>query len=457
MVRVDPYHQSIVPPQSLSRREFLGNLVTAATSPFALGLTDLFQLDKVFASGPSGFTIQSDYTVSPIVRSPKPIVILWMQGGGSQLETADLKPEAPDGIRGYYAPINSPALLNEGILISEKLPELARLIPEGCLIRTLHHETTCHNNATSAVLTGNPNLQNRGSVFFEPPTVDPFYVQVMKFRRSRNSPGLKIALGMNSNNERMPYGAVSSTNQNCHFIQCDFPRNSYDPLQDLAQTPREVNQARELLLSQVGRQDLQGSALVAYDQARADALEILHGPPGAAFNLNQEAGCIREEFGINPFGNSALTACRLVESGVPFVFLNDGFYDDHYDLKRNLDLRLPRFSKGAAALMRRLKDTAIIYWGTEFGRTPRLYPSRSSRYEAGREHWQKSFCGFLIGPGIRAGKIGRTNRTGTEIAEFPVEATLMPTTILRAAGYEATSIRTGERLPYLSEVIRAAA
>src|SRR6266850_2544873 len=129
-------------PGTLSRRAFVRSGLTGL---FSLGLADLLRLESRAA----------------VSRSPKSILVLWLWGGPSHMETFDLKPDAPSEYRGDFRPIRTNV---PGIDISEHLPRLARLADKYALIRSLHHDSTGHVNSTHTLLTAYP-----GEVVETPP------------------------------------------------------------------------------------------------------------------------------------------------------------------------------------------------------------------------------------------------------------------------------------------------
>ena len=145
------------------------------------------------------------------------------------------------------------------------------------------------------------------------------------------------------------------------------------------------------------------------DSIDEQALDIvLSGKVRAAFDLEQEAAKVREQYG-DGWGEQALLARRLIEAGVRFVSLNTGYWDDHGNIKGALDNKLPRHDRAVGVLIQdmadrgMLEDTLVITAG-EFGRTPRI------NKDAGRDHWPQAQSILLAGGGFKHGQvIGSTN------------------------------------------------
>jgi uncharacterized protein (DUF1501 family) len=145
-------------------------------------------------------------------------------------------------------------------------------------------------------------------------------------------------------------------------------------------------------------------------------LDLMTSQQLAAFRVQTETEEVRQRYGDNNFGRGCLMARRLVETGVPFVEVNLGGWDDHQNIFPALrDTRLPMLDQGMSALVEDLDqrgllaDTVIIWMG-EFGRTPRINGN------AGRDHWARSWSVVVGGGGLRGGQaIGATNEDGTQV------------------------------------------
>lgn len=183
---------------------------------------------------------------------------------------------------------------------------------------------------------------------------------------------------------------------------------------------------RELLASlNTFRQAAAGDPLLtAADQAREEAYELILGDGGKVFDLSQEKDPVREHYGKNRFGQSCLAARRLVEKGVPYVTINYEGWDTHKQHFQTMRRKLPELDKGFSALLedlsdRGLLDSTVIWWGGEFGRTPRV--QWEAPWNGGRNHFGNVYSCVLAGGGFKGGcVVGASNARGEEIWERPV-------------------------------------
>jgi hypothetical protein len=125
---------------------------------------------------------------------------------------------------------------------------------------------------------------------------------------------------------------------------------------------------------------------------------------GPAFNLNRIDPRLRDRVGRNPLGNAALTAGNLINAGAKFVTINDGFWDDHWDLEPNMRVLLPRLDNAFSGLLEMIEmgiipeDTMVVI-ATEFGRAPILTPPPEEiDGTVGRDHWPLSSFAVVYGP-----------------------------------------------------------
>ena len=154
-----------------------------------------------------------------------------------------------------------------------------------------------------------------------------------------------------------------------------------------------------------------------------------------AFKVNQEPQPVRERYGNTGFGRGCLMARRLVETGVPFVEVDFGGWDNHGGIFPTLqNQKLPELDKAMSALVEDLSqrgmldDTAIVWMG-EFGRTPRINGG------AGRDHWARSWSVVVGGAGFKRGVVvGKTNSDGTEVETEPFTSQDLMATVLKSLG-----------------------
>jgi len=161
------------------------------------------------------------------------------------------------------------------------------------------------------------------------------------------------------------------------------------------------------------------------------------------FDLSQEKADLRDRYGRTKFGQSCLVARRLVERGIPYVTINYGGWDTHKENFQTMRRLLPEMDKGMATLMQDLKDrglldSTIIWWGGEFGRTPKV--QWEAPWNGGRGHWGKVFSAMVAGGGFKGGQvIGASDAKGEEVKDRPVYPVDLIGSIYAQLGIPATT------------------
>jgi Protein of unknown function (DUF1501) len=343
------------------------------------------------------------------------LIILFLQGGLSTIDTLDLKPNAPAEFRGDFQPINTNV---PGIELCEHLPRLTRVADKFSLVRHFTHGNSSHGHADHYMLTGYPPRPgfNGG---LKPNNQYPAHGSVIaKVQGPRGSVPPYVCLPKMHNSAGSAYlgSAVAP------FVVESDPNAPNFEVPDLS-PPLQVDASRlgnrKRLLATVDR--YQKSAEVqANTQAKAlstfqtKAFDLITSTATkAAFDISKEPENLREAYGRHSLGQSCLMARRLVEAGVRCVTIDHTNWDTHYNnfevLKNDL---LPHLDSGLTGLLKdldergRLGSTLVMVMG-EFGRTPRV------NKDAGRDHWGPANCILLAGGGIVGGRaLGATNPRG---------------------------------------------
>ena len=412
-------------PAARGRREFLR---AGSLGLFGLGLNDLLA-GRAVAASPEQIT------------RAKACIVLFMWGGPAQQDTWDMKPDAPAEYRGEFQPISTSV---PGLQICEHLPLLAQRADQLAVIRSMTHDSVDHTHATHYLLTGR-DVARRGQPLHED---WPGYGAVMS-QLNRGQGPLPPFVSM------MPEVVNGSPRfvEQSHGSGAGWLGPQYAPLRIdddgskqnyLAEFALKANLPdgrigdRRSLLSNLDQQ-LQfltrSREGVGYTAQTERAFQILADPEvRRAFDLSSEPVELREQYGMNPHGQSVLQARRLVEAGVPLITVfwpNDGitsvsvYWDTHnrnfIDLKERL---CPVTDKAFSALLddlqdRGMLDETLIVWTGEMGRTPRVGQSVVGGAGAGRDgrdHWGGVFTSVLAGGGVRGGTVyGASDR----LAAFP--------------------------------------
>jgi hypothetical protein len=361
----------------------------------------------------------------------KSVVLVFLGGGISHHDSFDLKPEAPDDIRGKYASIDT---VVPGLKIGEKLPLMAKVMDRLTLVRSGAHNNDHHETATNWVLSG-----RFGTPFGDYPAVGavvaheagfsgtvPPYVSVPRNPSFTWELGKSAFLG-----GRYESFKAGDPNQANYRVQ---------DLQPAGGVSAKQAERRETLLQTVDglAKRVEGNDQIAtYDEFHARAREmVLSSEARRAFAIDQESDKLRDRYGRNTAGQSMLLARRLIESGVRFVTVNYGGWDHHAKIFEGLDKKLPEFDRAVSALIEDmdtrgvLDDTLLVVMG-EFGRTPKI------NKDAGRDHWGQAGSILFAGAGTKRGFVlGKTDKQGAFTTQRPVSPADVAYTILDSLGID---------------------
>ena len=382
-------------------------------------------------------------------RRDTAVILFWMAGGPSHLDTYDLKPAATAEIRG---PFQSLATCVPGLDVCELLPRHAALADRLAIVRSLHHSHSVHDDASHWVQTGYPLLAARDKGQ-QHPAQGAVVSRLRGANAQRMPPYVCIPEAYNSAKGFYQAGAYLGREFDALNAGGDPSLGNYRPPEFLL--PAEINlprlEGRRGLLESVNQgieRVTSSEAFASLDEMRHRAFDLVAGSQArAAFDLSGEPETLREKYGRHAWGQSALLARRLVEAGVTFVTLNlyeadVDWWDDHYTLEANLRKRLPRFDQAFCTLLedlheRGLSDRVLVAAFGEFGRAPRI------DQHAGRGHWPRAMAAVLSGAGVVGGQVvGATTADGAE----PKDRALLPGDLL-ASIYRVLGIDPAQTLP----------
>lgn len=413
------------------------------------------------------------HEVPQIPARAKQVLLIFLQGGPSHLDIWDPKPEAPTSIRGEFTaiPTNVP-----GIQLSETMPKLAKQMDKATLIRSMGYTPTGLFNHTAAIyqmLTGYEPTKVSPSGQLEPPSPADF-----------PTAGSHISKYLPMEEPVLPFVELPRPLQESNVIgkggAAGFLGKSYDPYR-LYQNPNEPIELSDLTLRQeVSRERLQNRFELlrgingsmpelekevekyALDDYYAKAFDlVLSGKARDAFDLTKEPNDVREKYGRNKFGQSALMARRLIEAGTRFVQVNwpavangnaelDSWDTHAANFKPLRELHCPKLDAGLSTLLedmsdRGLLDETLVLAVGEFGRSPRMGVSTSGNTNApdGRDHWPYCYTALIAGAGIPGGQLyGESDATASAPKEKPVHPNDLLATVYYALGINpATEIR----------------
>ncbi|MCP4817106.1 MAG: DUF1501 domain-containing protein [Planctomycetaceae bacterium] len=412
----------------IDRRTFFqaGGLALGAISPLGLSLSDV--LANEAASGG---------------KKQINVIFMFLQGGASHIDMYDMKPNAPDEIRGKYDPASTNLA---GLQLSDQLPKLRTCADKFSLIRSMHSYTSKHGEGDVHIMCGSP--------------VD----------KTLQAPGIGAVLSRQQKQQAPipPFVHLGDMKHPAYSAPGfgGFLGNMYNPFlikQDPNATSfavREFESAAGLDLNRLdGRKSLLRS-LDQYQAARENQLAFARAQDGfteqalslatsrkakEAFDLSQEPDTLRDSYGRNRVGQGMLLARRLIEAGVRFVtiqgYVDTGIYawDHHWGIFPHLDIQLPIYDNSYAALLKDLDDrglleTTLVITAGEFGRTPKI---NTQKRGPGRDHWGRCFSLTMGGGGIKTGRvIGASDKDGGVPTDRPVGVADFVATVYHALGLD---------------------
>ena len=433
--------EQISPPMSASASTF-------RTCPGTLPRRGVLRAGGAALAGLSlGQLLRAESAPSPgaTPRAPKSLIVLWLWGGISHMETFDLKPQAPAEYRGEFAPI--PTVV-PGLEISEHLPRLASCADRFSLLRSVTHDSNGHVNSTHTLLTGYPG---------EPVELAPFLPRHPDLWSvaSKYTPADPHGAPAHVAMPRIRYNGSAYLGGGLDpFLVTADPNTPEFSVPNLALNGVSPNRFTDRLslqqrFDQFRRQADQRHLMDSIDLSDRAAVALLTGDRvRSAFDLSLEDHATRERFGRHAVGQQCLLARRLVEAGVRLVSIDfpcvpgqKAFsWDDHasvWNIFEQMKIRLPVLDQVVSALVNDLHDRGlandVLFLVTgEMSHTPRL---SNHQGQPGREHWGRTMTVFASGGGLRMGQvIGSSGPKGDEPTERPLQPTDLLATWYRHLG-----------------------
>jgi len=382
----------------------------------------------------------------PSVKA-RAVIQIWMWGGPSHLDTFDPKPDAGFD---YCGPLARPLTTSvDGISIGELLPRLAKQADKYAIIRSMTHGVNAHETASYIVQTG----RTSGDGLVHP------------------SAGAVVSLlyGYEAGYEGLIPPYIVLTQPQGRFSEAGFLGSRYKPFA----TGGDPNQKRFAVegvvaegisdsrqrsrrglldeLDTLGREMGGHPRIEEFERCEEQAYDLILGDAGKVFELGEEPDALRERYGRSTFGQSCLMARRLVESGVRYVTINYKGWDTHKQHFEIMRRKLPEMDGAVATLLEDLTDrgllaSTIVWWGGEFGRTPRV--DWQAPWNGGRGHHGHVFSTVVAGGGFRGGRIvGASDAKGETVNDRPVHPRDLVATVYRLLGIDpAATLRNPQGL-----------
>ena len=386
---------------AVSRRQFLG---TAA------------------ALGVAGFA--NPLAARELAKTQKRVLVIFLAGGVSQLETWDPKPNTETG--GPFATI---ATSVPGTHICELLPHTAKLMHRIALVRGLNSQSPDHAIGEKIMLTG-----RKMEPGIEYPHIGAVSAKV-----------LGGGTGLPGNIQVLPNGGGGFDKSDSTFLGPKFgavtlgdgkpPADLLRPAALTDPADRQREEFRKKLNDRFAK-SRKSASTDAYTESFDQAERVFR--QSDVFDVTKEDAKVADRYGRHDFGRHLLLARRLLEAGVTYVKVSHSNYDTHHE---NFDFhieQLGEFDRPFAALLsdlaeRGMLDSTLVVVMSEMGRTPKI----NQAY--GRDHWSTAWSVALAGAGIKGGAVvGKTNATGTAVTEREVYSSHLFHTYMRAVGVDPT-------------------
>lgn len=384
----------------MNRRHFLSHLAGAAA----------------LSSPAIDFTNSILANTADLKNKHKSAILLWMGGGPSTMDIWDLKPGTPTG--GPFKPISTSA---DGVQICEHMPLMAKQMHHMNIVRSMSTREADHMRGRYYMHTG----------YVPTPTIEhPSYGAVIAHELISDVPQLEIP----------PFISVGGGSVGPGFLgmtYAPFVVNSNGNVRDLSMGVDDaiLNQRLEMLrvIEDKFISEKRGSTSTDHDKVLNKTLKLMTSKQMDALKVAKEPEEVRERYGNTGFGRGCLMARRLVETGVPFIEVDLGGWDNHANIFPTLqDNKLPELDKAMSALIsdlndRGLLDTTAIIWMGEFSRTPNINGN------TGRDHWARSWSVVVGGAGFKRGMVvGETSSDGKEVVTEPYSSQDLMASVLKS-------------------------
>jgi uncharacterized protein (DUF1501 family) len=387
--------------------------------------------------------------------SERSCIFIVQYGGASHIDSWDLKPDAPEDVRGPYKPI---ATSVPGVRIGDLSPRLARLADRYCIVRSMSHGNGGHDGGMHVAMTGHsmpaPETPYFGSVVAR---VRPAQRNVPSYVWLQNLAGDVQPRYLTGGFLGAAYSPLRVGNDLDNPSAPGFRVKAFDSAANVSH--ERLLQRSSLLdnLEPASSPMLKTTPAVSLRRFQERAVELVTGPEARrAFDLEQEPGKARDRYGRHPLGQNLLMARRLIEAGVRLVsvtawagtpstekFRNVQTWDMHGDGAGlgsifgtgayGLGWAVPNVDQAVSALLedleaRGLLESTLVVMVGEFGRSPKVV-------KAGRDHWPACYSAMLAGAGIRGGRVyGASDKHGGYVKDNPVSPENFAATLFHALG-----------------------
>jgi hypothetical protein len=378
--------------------------------------------------GIAGFTLPELYRGCAASASTggraKNVIVLYLPGGPSQLDTFDPKPDAPAEIRGEFGTIRAKC----GVRFCDQLPLTGAMSDRISVVRSIVLSVAQHEHTSSAQICGYSNQER--DVIGDRPSMG----SVLSYRRQQPGDVIPRYVSIHRNGEYEGHLPAYLGPTHAPFFAQGPMRRDLDP--GVVET-RLTSRRRLLERVDALRRTWETDGTRAQEAFTERAFTVLGSSrTREAFDLDRENPDLRKRYGVDNF----LLARRLVEAGVNYVALDFGDWDTHENNHPRMRKLLPELDRAYTTLLQDLDDrgllqeTIVVLWG-EFGRTPQINSN------GGRDHWIRVMSVALAGGGLRAGQIiGETDAVAGDPKERPLPLRAIHATMYAALGIHPKTI-----------------
>ncbi|HWB00651.1 MAG TPA: DUF1501 domain-containing protein [Pirellulales bacterium] len=395
------------------------------------------------------------------------VILIWLDGGPSHLDTYDMKPLAPVEYRGLWRPIPTNVA---GIEVTEMFPRQAKIADRFSIVRSLHHDNGDHFTAGHWMLTGHGGPSG-GDTAGRNPFVGAIATRATGSRKAGVPAHVGLPQAMSIGLRPGYFGGNFLGSEYDPFDTGGDPNAANFKVQNLAPTPGlsidRLQDRRTLLgdLDKLRRGMDRSGTLDAMDRFQQRAYDLVLGQSAAkVFDLSQEDDKLRDRYGRHTWGQSTLLARRLVEAGTTFVTIHCGGWDHHWNLQSGYDRYLPMVDQMVSALFddlhqRGLDEKVLVVMCGEFGRTPKMNDGGNggpagSMGTPGRDHWGNAMSCLVGGGGVRGGQIvGSTDSRAERPKDRPLTPGDLHATIFHVLGVDPQTMlvdRAGRAIPAIA-------
>jgi uncharacterized protein (DUF1501 family) len=394
------------PEHSLNRRMFLGGTLGATAGMSALGMLAEPALAK------------------ELKKQDKRVILLWLAGGASQLETFDPKPGRPTG-----GPFRSIGTTTPGVRVSELMPKLAGRLQDTAIIRSLNTKDGGHGSAAELM-----HLGRRNEATIKYPDLGAVLAKELGQADAKTPDNVAFYTATEGRGNAV--GRVGFLG--ARYAPMFLTDGTTPPHLKLAESITDVDHKdraalRDMLSSRFSERRY-SSSLASHNEAYARVRGIMASEP--LFDVTQEPQKVRDRYGPTLFGEQALVARRLIEAGVPFVKVSRAWWDSHgqnFETHRELVAELDHVMTALLddLKQRGLLEHTLVITLSEFGRTPNINAS------LGRDHFGSAWSASLSGVGVKGGSVyGSTDEDGQTVADGEIGAGELFATIYEALGID---------------------